>query len=205
MDQAPNRNAREPTVPFGSAASLPRLTGFPLHPFVAVFYPCSGLLTEQSRRLARLRARAAIANQMIAEESNNARIEVAMKGDPVEARWISAKPRQVGRELRRAGWQERKVTCRYDADLRIFRQAAGSQCGVFWIDAPASQFRAPDLQRNPNGGQACRRKHEVQCRVGKNSGPDSGSCAGAGGMLPLRNCSQPNDLFVSVQIGAIVE
>src|SRR3954453_23467099 len=118
-------------------------------------------------------ARAAIANQMLSKESYNARVENAVKGCPVEARHIGANPRDGGRELRRAGRQECKMSGRYDMNLGLARQAACDARRARTIaHARASPFGSPELQRDFDGGQIVRRKNAGR-GIHNHRGPDT--------------------------------
>ena len=68
---------------------------------------------------------------MLAEEPDNARVEVTVKGRSVEAGRIGTKTRQVRSELRRARCQEGKVTGRNGVNVGLARQAVGGDGGDF--------------------------------------------------------------------------
>src|ERR1700756_1409416 len=83
---------------------------------------------------------------MRAKEADDARIEVAVKGGPVETGRVGANARDGGGELRRAGRQECEVAGRDDMNVRLARQALGNAHGARRPPASASQFGSPVLK-----------------------------------------------------------
>lgn len=75
-------------------------------------------------------------SQMLLKESQNACVEVAVKGCPVEARRIGAEARQVGGKLRCARRVEREVASWHDMNLGLARQSAQDTRNAFRINAP---------------------------------------------------------------------
>jgi hypothetical protein len=61
-------------------------------------------------------------SQMLLKESQDACVEIAVKGCSIETRWIGAEAWQVGGKLRRARRQEREVTSRHNMNLGLARQ-----------------------------------------------------------------------------------
>src|SRR3982074_1976917 len=110
---------------------------------------------------------------MLAKETDNACVEVTVKGRSVEARRIGAKARQVRCNLWRTGRQKSEVTGRHDANVWSARQAIGGSRRVFRIHASPPQFRSPDQQGDLDPCEAFLNKQRVRCSVGKHSGPDS--------------------------------
>ena len=80
-------------------------------------------------------------NEMFPKEPNNARVEIAVKGCPVEARrHVRANARDCRRQLRRARRQEGKVTGRNGVNVGLARQLAGGERGARRADAIATEF-----------------------------------------------------------------
>jgi hypothetical protein len=82
----------------------------------------------------------AITNEMPPKEPHNARVEIAVKGCPVEdRRHVGANARHCGRELPRAGRQEGKVAGRNGVNVGLARQVAGGVRGARCDDAVATE------------------------------------------------------------------
>src|SRR3954468_19409506 len=139
-------------------------------------------------------ARAAIAHEMLSKESYNARVEIAVKGCPVEARQIGANPRDSGRELLGAGRQECKMSGRHDMNLGLARQAACDARRARTVaHARASPFGSPELQRDLDGVQIVRRKNASR-GIHNHRGPDTRILRRAGrsfSVLQLPTGSRP--------------
>src|SRR4051794_30769376 len=139
-------------------------------------------------------ARAAIANQMLSKESYNARVEIAVKGCPVEARHIGANPRYRGRELLRAGRQECKMSGRHEMNLGLARQAACDARRARTVaHARTSPFGSPELQGDFDGSEIVRRKNAGR-RIDNHRGPDTRILRRAGrsfSVLQLPTGSRP--------------
>ena len=73
---------------------------------------------------------------MLPKEPQDARVEVAVKGCPIEARRIGAEARQVGGKLRRARRQECEVASRHDMNLGLARQCIQDARNAFRVNAP---------------------------------------------------------------------
>jgi hypothetical protein len=100
-------------------------------------------------------------NEMFAEKPHNARVELAVKGGPVEAgRIIGANARYGSRELWRAGCQECKVAGWHDMNVRFAREAiCNASIARTVTHAWASPFGSPELEGDFNSGQIILRKN----------------------------------------------
>jgi hypothetical protein len=96
---------------------------------------------------------------MFAKEANNARVEVAVKGCPVEAGRIGTQARQIRRELRRARRQKSVVTAWDELNVRLARQATGDTRSARCTHASAPQFGSRELEGDFNSGQIILREN----------------------------------------------
>jgi hypothetical protein len=102
---------------------------------------------------------------MLSKEPYNARVEVAVKGHPVEACRIGANTGYAVRELRRAWCQEGIVTGWNGVNVGLARQLAGGERGAPCVNAVATEFRTPNLQRDLDAAQGFGCKGECHCSV----------------------------------------
>jgi hypothetical protein len=115
----------------------------------------------------------AVGNKMLPKKPGNARVKIAVKFYPVEARHVGANARYGRRQFRRAGRQECKVAGWYGVNVRFARQAVcDASIARTVAHAWAPQFGSPVLEGDLDGGQIIPRKNGIR-RIDNNRGLDT--------------------------------
>src|SRR5262249_19639345 len=158
------------------------------HPGTHVSLPCTPAHSVSS----------AITDEMFAEESCHARVEVLVKGCSIEVPWIvGADARDGGRELRRAGCQERKVAGWHDVNIRLARKAICNASIVGTVTDPwSSTLGAPELEGNFDRGQIISRKGRTRW-IDNNRGLDTCIMWRVGHSLPVMKLRTRSGLLLT--------